>query len=57
MLRVSYCDCAVCVVRRQFFALCTLYRGHICTQIIMKLGQNVCFDKVSEGFENGSCWV
>ena len=25
--------------------------------IIMKHGQNVCLDEISDRFENGSCWV
>ena len=32
-------------------------RGHIFSPIIMKLGQIICFDKMSEHFENGSCRV
>ena len=32
-------------------------RGHIFSPIIMKLGQNVCLDKISDRFESGSCWV
>ena len=32
-------------------------RGHIFSPIIMKLGQNVCLDKISDRFENRSCWV
>ena len=32
-------------------------RGHIFIPIIMKLSQNVCLDKISDRFENGSCWV
>ena len=32
-------------------------RGHIFSMIIMKRGQNVCLDKISDRFENGSCWV
>ena len=32
-------------------------RGHIFSQIIMKCGQNVCLDEVSDEFENGSCLV
>ena len=32
-------------------------KGHIFSQIIMKHGQNVCFDEISDRFENGSCWV
>ena len=29
-------------------------RGHIFSLIIMKHGQNVCLDKISNKFENGS---
>ena len=36
---------------------CALTRGHNFSLIIMKLGQNVCLDKISDKFENGSCWV
>ena len=32
-------------------------RGHIFSKIIMKHGQNVCLDGISDEFENGSCWV
>ena len=32
-------------------------RGYIFIPIIMKLGQNVCFDEISDEFENGSCQV
>ena len=32
-------------------------RGHIFTLIIMKLGQNVYLHKISDRFENASCWV
>ena len=32
-------------------------RGHIFSPIIMKLGQNVCLDEISDRFESGSCWV
>ena len=32
-------------------------RGHIFNLIIMKRGQNVCLDEISDRFENGSCWV
>ena len=31
--------------------------GHIFSPIIMKHGQNVCLDEISDKFENGSCWV
>ena len=33
---------------------CLQYRGHIFCLIIMKLGQNVCLDEISDEFENGS---
>ena len=36
---------------------CVCSRGHFFSLIIMKLGQNVCLDEISDGFENGSCWV
>ena len=36
---------------------CVCFRGHIFSPISMKLGQNVFLDKISEEFENGSCWV
>ena len=32
-------------------------RGHFFNSIIMKPGQNVCLDEISDRFENGSCWV
>ena len=56
MLRVSYCDSVVFVVHHQFFALCMLQRPHFCPNI-MKLGQNVCLDKISDELKNGSCPV
>ena len=36
---------------------CVCSRGHIFCLIIMKLGQNVCLDKISDEIENGSCRV
>ena len=33
---------------------CARYRGHIFSRMIMKLGQNVCLDEISEDFENRS---
>ena len=36
---------------------CVHYRGHIFSPIIMKPGQNVCLDEISDKFENGSCWL
>ena len=32
-------------------------RGHIFSPVIMKRGQDVCLDKISDKFKNGSCWV
>ena len=61
VLRVGYCDSAVSVVRRPSsvvnFLACVRSRGHNFSLIIMKLGQNVCLDKILDEFENGSCWV
>ena len=36
---------------------CERSRGHIFSQIIMKLGQNVCLDEIFDKFQNGSCRV
>ena len=36
---------------------CVRSRGYIFSPITMKLGQNVCLDKISDEFENGSCRV
>ena len=33
------------------------FRGHIFCPIIMKLGENICLDQISEEFENWSCMV
>ena len=54
VLMVSYCDHAVSVVN---FLPCVHSRGHIFSPILMKLGQNVCLDKISDEFEIGSCGV
>ena len=35
---------------------CVRSRGHIFSPIIMKLGQNVCLDKILDELENGLCW-
>ena len=35
---------------------CVCSGGHIFSQIIMKLGQNFCLDKISDEYENWSCW-
>ena len=37
--------------------LCVRSRGHIFNQIIVKLGQNVCLDKILDEFENRLCRV
>ena len=36
---------------------CVFSRGHIFGLIIMKLGQNVGVDEISDECENGSCQV
>ena len=36
---------------------CVRSGGHISSLIIMKLGQNVCLDEISDESENGSCRV
>ena len=36
---------------------CVRSRSHIFSPIIMKLGQNVCLDEISDEFKNGLCWV
>ena len=36
---------------------CVRSRGHIFSPIIMKLGQIVCHDQISDEFEKGSCRV
>ena len=57
VLRVSYCDSAVSVVRRVLcgikFLPCVCSRGHIFSPIIMKLGQNVCLHEILDELENG----
>ena len=53
VLMVSYCDRAVFVVRCNFLP-CVRSRGHIFSPIFMKLGQNVCLNKISDEFEIGS---
>ena len=32
-------------------------KGHIFSPVIMKRGQNVCLDEISDKFGNRSCWV
>ena len=36
---------------------CVRSRGHIFSPIIMKHGQNVCLDEISDLSKNGSCRV
>ena len=36
---------------------CVHSRGHIFSPILMKLGQNVCLNKISDELEIGSCGV
>ena len=36
---------------------CVRSRGHIFSRILMKGGQDVCLDDISDEFENGSCGV
>ena len=36
---------------------CVRSRGHIFSQILMKLGQIGCLDRISYNFENGLCGV
>ena len=33
---------------------CVRSRGHILSQILMEVGQDVCLDDISDEFENGS---
>ena len=61
VLMVSYWDSAVSVVRRASsvvnFLPCVRSRGHSFGRILMKVGQDVCFNEISDEFENGSCGV
>ena len=36
---------------------CFHSRGYTCHPILMKLGQNVCFDNIKAKFEYGSCRI
>ena len=36
---------------------CARSRGDTFNQMIMKFGQNICLDEISDDYENGSCWV
>ena len=68
VLIVSYWDSAVSGVRRPSsvvrrassvvnFLPCVRSRGHSFGRILMKVGQDVCLDEISDEFENGSCGV
>ena len=68
VLMVSYWDSAVSGVRRPSsvvrrassvvnFLPCVRSRGHSFGRILMKVGQDVCLDEISDEFENGSCGV
>ena len=61
VLMVSYCDRAVSVVSRASsvvnFLPCVRSRGHSFGRILMKVGEDVCLDEISDEFENGSCGV
>ena len=61
VLMVSYCDRAVSGVRPASsvvnFLPCVRSRGHSFGRILMKVGQDVCLDEISDEFENGSCGV
>ena len=63
VLRVSYCDLAMAIVHHAWsgivwsvvnFLPCVHSRGHILSPILMKLGQNVCLNEISDENENGS---
>ena len=51
--------CPASVVRRpsSTFYLVYALRGHSFGRILMKVGQDVCLDEISDEFENGSCGV
>ena len=49
---LSVFHCSMCVVN---FLACVRSRGHIFSPIIMKLGQNVCLDEISDEMENWTC--
>ena len=36
---------------------CVCTRGHIFSPIIMKSGQNICLEEMSDKLGNGLCWV
>ena len=59
VLMVSYCDRAVSGVRRpsSTFYLVYALEATVFLRILMKVGQDVCLDEISDEFENGSCGV
>ena len=50
---VSYCDRALSVVN---FLPCVHSRGHIFSPFLIKLGQNVCLNKISDKVRNWVMW-
>ena len=55
VLRVSCCDSAVSDVHSASSTFCLALQATF--SFVMKLGQNVCLDKISDEFKNGSCQV
>ena len=57
VLRVSYCDSAVCIVRLASsvinFLACVCSRGHIFSLIGMKFGQDICHDESQMSLKMG----
>ena len=53
--------CPASVVLRASYVVnflpCVRSRGHSFGRILMKVGQDVCLDEISDEFENGSCGV
>ena len=60
VLMVSYWDSAVSGVRRASsvvnFLPCVRSRGHSFGRILMKVGQDVCLDEISDEFEKWVMW-
>ena len=56
VLKVSFSGHPMLVVRRQHLP-CGHFRGHISCSIDLKVGQNVCLDKISDEFEFWPPWV
>ena len=51
------CQVKTTVIRSNIKKHCVRFRGNIFCLIILKRGQKVCLDKISDEFENGSCQV